>query len=103
MLVPRDCLVGREIHFAALYRFSLDLPACISKWRKSFVFRVVDEHIPVGEKEDTGPPMLPGAVPARVPELIADLKGDDRLARPRSKREKHPVLALQNGLHRAID
>ena len=103
MLIPCDRLVGGEIHFTALYRFSLDLPAGIPEWRKSFVFWVVNEHIAVGEEENARPPVLAGTVPARIPELVAYLKGDYCLAGARGQREKYAMFALQNRLHRAID
>ena len=102
-LVPRDRLVGREIHLAALDRLAFDLPARIPEWREDLVLRVVDEDIAVGEIQNARPAMLARAVPARIPELAANLKCDDRLAGARRKRQQHTALALQDRLHRAVD
>ena len=95
LLVPRDSLIGSEVHLAAFYRFSLDLPAGIPEWCKGFIFWVVYEHIPIGEEENTGAPVLRSAVPAGIPEFVAYLKGDDCFAGSRGQREKYAMLALQ--------
>ena len=47
--------------------------------------------------------MLASAVPARGPELPADLEGDDGLAGAGRHREQHARLALQDRLDGAVD
>ena len=49
------------------------------------------------------PAMLAGAIPAGVPELPADLKGDGGLAGAGRHREEQAALPLEDGLDRAVD
>lgn len=49
------------------------------------------------------PPILPGSVPPRAPQLVTDLEGNHRLAGSGGKRQKHSAFALQDGLDRPID
>ena len=50
-----------------------------------------------------GPAVFAGAVPAGVPELPADLEGDDGLAGAGGHGEQDAPLALQDGLDGAVD
>src|SRR5947209_5296232 len=89
LLVPRDCLVGSEVHLATFHCLSRNLPACVSKRSECLVLRVVNEDVSVGEIEDSWPSVFANAIPSRVPELVTDLKGNDRLARARGKGQEN--------------
>src|SRR5439155_24210584 len=89
-----DCLVGREIHFAALGRVTLDLVPSVAKRREYLIFRIVHQDVAVGQVEDSWPPVLIGAVPARVPQFPTDLKSDDGLAGAGGQRQEDTALAL---------
>ena len=82
VLVFGDGLIDREIHLAALDDLAvLDLVAGIAEGNEGLVLWVIDEDVAVGEEEDlrrlTG---IVGAIPTGLPELPADLEGDDGLA-----------------------
>ncbi|VVB69286.1 Uncharacterised protein [uncultured archaeon] len=97
-------LVDGKIHLPALDRFSVfDLPACIPEGREGLVLGIVDENVSVGKIEYPGPAMLSPGVPARLPELPADLEGHKGLARARGHGQKNSPLALQDGLNRPVD
>jgi hypothetical protein len=57
----------------------------------------------IREVQNPRPPVLTGAIPPGIPELIADLKRDDRLTRAGRKRQEQPALPLQDRLDRAVD
>src|SRR5437867_6197774 len=102
-LVFGDCLVGREIHLTAFGSIAFDLVPSVAKRREYLIFRIVHQDVAVGQVEDSWPPVLAGAVPARVPQFPTDLKSDDGLAGAGGQRQEDTALALQNGLHGAVD
>ena len=103
-LVLGDRLVDGEVHLPALDDLAVSI-----LWRASpnggedLVLRVVDQDVAVGQVEDPRPAMLARAVPARVPELPADLEGDDGLAGAGRHREQQPRSPLQDRLDGAVD
>ena len=80
-----------------------DLPARIAERREGLVLRIVHEDVPVGEIQNARTPIFAGSVPARVPQLVADLKCNDGFAGACRERQEHAALALQDRLHRAVD
>jgi hypothetical protein len=62
--IPRDGLVRREVHLAALDDLALDLPARISERRENFVFWVIYEDITISEVQDARTPVFTRAVPS---------------------------------------
>src|SRR5437870_4854724 len=93
-LVFGDCLVGREIHLAAFGSIAFDLVPSVAKRREYLIFRIVHQDVAVGQVEDSWPPVLAGAVPARVPQFPTDLKSDDGLAGAGGQRQEDTALAL---------
>jgi hypothetical protein len=64
---------------------------------------LIDEDVAVGEVEDFGPPIGPGAVPAGTPEFPAEVERDDGLARPCGHGEEEAPPPLEDGFDRAVD
>lgn len=97
-LVPRDGLIDGEVHLPALVDLAvLDLLAGIAKGGEILVLGVVHQDVAIGQVEDPGMPMLSGPVPARIPELPADLEGDHRFPRPGGH-----LSPFNNGVRRDI-
>ena len=104
-LVLGDGLVDGEVHLAALVHLAvLDLPAGVAERRRT--------SCPSGRRPGCcGRPgrgcAAGGARRSRfqrdVPELPADLERHDRLAGARGHGEQDALLALQHGLHGAVD
>src|SRR5207253_592653 len=74
--VTRDRLVRSEVHLAAFYNFSFNLPACIPEWREDLVLRIIHENVPICEIQNPWPTMFALAVPSRAPKLVTDLECD---------------------------
>ena len=103
-LVLGDGLVDGEVHLPALGRLAvLDLAAGVAERREDLVLGIIDQDVAVGQVEDPGPAVLARAVPPRVPQLPADLEGHDGLAGAGRHGEQHAALALEDGLHGAVD
>lgn len=62
--IPRDSLIGREVHLATLYSIRFYLPPSIAKRSERLVFWVVNQNIPIGEIQNTRTPVLSSSVPA---------------------------------------
>ncbi len=76
-----QCLVGREIHFAAKReRIIADLATRIAEVREILVLRVIDEDVAVSEVEHARSAVFAGAIPVRYPQLPTDLECHRRLA-----------------------
>ena len=103
-LVFRQCLIDGEVDLAALnYLPVFDFRACIAERGKDLILWVVDENIAIGEIENLRTAMLSSAVPARIPKLPADLKGDRRFTSPRRHRQKDAALASDDRFDCATD
>ena len=103
-LILGQRLIEGEIHLAALDDLAgLDLIAGIAEGREDAVLGLVHEDVAVGEVEDFGPPIRPGAVPAGTPELPADVEGHHGLARPCGHGEEEAPPPLEDGFHGAVD
>lgn len=97
-------LVDREVHFATLYDFArFDLIAGITKGSKNTVLRLIDENVAICQVEDLGSPVFSGAVPARGPQLPANLEGDDCFPRPRRHSKENALSSLEDRLDRTLD
>src|ERR1017187_7002369 len=97
--VAGKSLVDREVHLAAFHRFAVDLVTRLPERRKYLRLRLVHEDVAIRKVQDSGTPIRSSFIPSGVPELPANLKGDDGLAGSRREREENPFLALEHGLH----
>ena len=87
-LVLGDGLVDGEVHLPAVAQLVFaDLDAGVAEGGEGLVLGVIDQHVAVGQVENLGPAVLARAVPARRPELPADLEGHERLARAGGHRQ----------------
>ncbi len=101
--IPGDSLVDGEIDLAALDGLALDLVAGIAEGGKGLVLGIVDQDVAIGEKENAGLAVRALPIPARVPELPADLEGHHCLTSTRRHGEQDAPRALQDRLHGPVD
>jgi hypothetical protein len=95
MLVFRDGLVNREVHFPAFINLAIfNLPTRVSEGREHLVLRIIDQDISIGEVKDLGAAVFSRSIPAHTPELPADLKGNSGFPGTSGHGEKHPLIAL---------
>ena len=97
-------LIDGEVDFPPLADLAVgDLPAGIAERREGLVLRVVDQDVAVGKVENLGAAVFARPVPQGVPELPADLEGDQGLAGAGRHREQDSPLPFQDRLHHPID
>src|SRR5450830_1365127 len=102
--VAGERLIEREVDFATLLHDAvLDPPAGVAEGSEVLVLRIVHEDFTIREIEDARFSRGTGAVPARLPQPPADLKGHERLARARGHRYQDAALARENRADTAID
>jgi hypothetical protein len=71
-------LVDGEVHLPAFDGLAvLDLVPRVAEGGERLVLGIVDQDVPIGQEEDLRPAVLACPVPSGIPELPADLKGDD--------------------------
>src|SRR5205823_4393899 len=77
-----DRLIDREVDVSPIVDDAiLDLEAGFIKRSKVLVLGVVDEDIPIGKIENFRTAVGARPIPASIPELPADLEGDESFAR----------------------
>src|SRR4030042_5704496 len=80
-LIFGDRLIGCEINLTALVNYSiLNLPAGVPKWSEGLIFRIIDQDVSISQIENFRAPVFSSPIPTSVPELPADLEGNERLA-----------------------
>jgi hypothetical protein len=103
--VRRDGLVGGKIHLATFDNFAIfDFMPGIAKRGKGFVFGVVHEDVPVGEKKDFGSfDRIVCAVPTGGPEDVTNLERDSGFARAGRHGEKCALFAAKDRIHDTVN
>src|SRR5207249_5283795 len=100
-----DSLIGRKVYFASFVGYTiLNFPTCISKVSKHFIFGIINQNISIGKIEDLRVSMLATTVPARLPELPANLEGNECFACAGCHGEQNTFrFVVDNFLDGAID
>lgn len=75
----------------------------VAKRGEDAIFWLIDEDVAVHKIEDARATVLADAVPARAPQLPADLEGDRGLAGSGGHGDQRSAIALQGALDRTVD
>ena len=87
-------LIDGEVDFPPFADFAVgDLPSGIAERSEGLVLRIVDQDVAVGQIENLGAAVFAGPVPEGVPELPANLEGDQGLAGAGRHRQQIPAAA----------
>ena len=81
---------------------AFEFPPRVAERGEDFILWVIHEEITVGQVKDAGAAVSALPVPARVPQLPADLERNVGLAGARRHGQEHAALPLEKGLHRAF-
>ena len=75
----------------------------VAERREDPVLGLVHEDVAVGQIENLRPSIFPGSIPAGVPQLPANLKGDGRLPGAGRHREELAMPTLEDALDGAVN
>src|SRR5688572_8060953 len=82
-------LIDGEIDLTALVDLSVfNFPAGIVEGSEGFILGIINQDVAVGKVEDLGTTVLARPVPAGIPQLPANLEGDNGLTRTGRHRQQ---------------